>query len=146
MNDIGVDMQKLVDAALSDTSLAQQMIESVKEKLSEAELRGLQLAVKTTQYLLNMSKEELNSLEESMTKYKEVPILDKTDRIYAETLTLLLKKLRVDKSDIKAEGDEPEDQGGDQTMGIGLSSGGPSSEPRYRDTEHIEEEEYDEPK
>jgi len=145
LNITSLEIEQVAAAALRDQTEALKLVDSLKERLNERELKGIMLAIKSVQSLTTLSAEHCNSLEETMSRIKEIPMLDAEDRIYAEFIVILLKLSGVKKSNIKAEGDEPKDEGSYNTMSVGLSSGSPSSESGYYNTEHVEEQEEDEP-
>jgi|BEDMetMinimDraft_2_1075160.scaffolds.fasta_scaffold00029_34 hypothetical protein len=137
-------MEKLAAAALRDQSEALKLVNSFKDRLSERELKAILLAIKSAQHLSSLSAEHCSSLQETMLKVREIAMLDDEDRIYAELMVLILKQSGVKESDVKTEGNEPEDEGGYDAMSVGLSPRGPSPESGYYDAKHVEEQKEDE--
>jgi hypothetical protein len=137
-------MEQLAAAALRDQTEALKLVNSMRERLSERELKAILLAIKSAQHISSLSAEHCSSLEETMSRVKEIAMLDDEDRIYAELMVLILKQSMVNKSYIKTEGNEPEDEGSYDAMSIGLSPGSPSPESGYYNAEHVEEKEEDE--
>ncbi|MEM0118199.1 MAG: hypothetical protein QXV32_07110 [Conexivisphaerales archaeon] len=140
------EIEELASAALRDPAEAERYLDSLRDRLDEKEVRGVKMAIRSAQYIKGIVSEQGISLRDTMAKLSQIPLLDDEDRIYARLMLTMLRFSGIEESNVKAEGNKPEDEGSDEPMGVGLPAGSPSPESGYYGAEDIEEEEEDEPK
>jgi hypothetical protein len=142
------NLRELVNLALQSKEAAISFLNEIAGELSEEERRGLNLAIAGMGGSNSKFEEgQLQSLRLRLKQLIGLPVADNLDISFARAwLTYIDSGLSVSEGNVDAEDDEPHNDVGTDSVGVGSSAGGPASTSTEQYADHVKENKYDDTK